>query len=64
MTREYTFIDHWYINAPIDEVFAHIADPRTYPQWWPSYDRVELINPPHGGNPMARLTVKSGELSR
>lgn len=59
MTREYTFIDHWYIKAPVAEVFAHIADPRTYPQWWPSYDRVELINQSHAGNPMARLTVKS-----
>ena len=30
---QYTFVDHWYIKAPREEVFRYIADARTYPQW-------------------------------
>ncbi len=27
----YTFVDHWLIKSPIEQVFQHIADPATYP---------------------------------
>jgi hypothetical protein len=57
----YKFVDHWYIKAPIDQVFHYIADARTYPQWWPAYAKVETlsdIQPPHVGS-RGRLVVKS-----
>lgn len=57
----YRFVDHWSIRAPIDQVFGHISDPRTYPQWWPVYPKVEVLpdaQPPNVGS-KARLTVRS-----
>lgn len=59
MTKRYTFIDHWYIQAPIEQVFDHVADPRTYPQWWPVYPAVEVIADTDGTPLYTRLTVKS-----
>lgn len=41
--KEYRFVDHWAIRAPIEEVYNHVADPRTYAQWWPSYDGVRVL---------------------
>jgi hypothetical protein len=58
---EYKFVDHWYIKAPIDVVYQHIADPRTYPQWWPVYSHVKVIKDvpfPHIGG-RANLLVNS-----
>ena len=58
---EYKFVDHWMIRAPIDQVYRTIADPRTYPQWWPDYDRITILKdvpfPYVGGR--AELLVKS-----
>jgi uncharacterized protein YndB with AHSA1/START domain len=57
----YRFVDHWYIQAPIEQVFEHIADPGTYPQWWPVYPKVEMHpgpQPAEVGN-QANLTVRS-----
>lgn len=30
----FSFLTEWYIPAPPDEVWQHVADPRTYPEWW------------------------------
>jgi hypothetical protein len=57
----YKFVDHWYVQAPIDRVFAHIADPATYPLWWPVYPEVEIlpgVQPPSVGS-RAMLNVAS-----
>lgn len=42
--KEYRFVDHWRIKAPIDEVYGHVANPRTYHQWWRAYDGVRILN--------------------
>ncbi len=57
----YTFVDHWYIQAPVEEVFRRVADAVTYPTWWPVYPKVELLRPANaaGVGGQARLTVKS-----
>ncbi len=39
----YTFVDHWSIKAPIEQVFQYIADPATYPAWWQVYPQVEIL---------------------
>lgn len=58
---QYTFVDHWYIKAPREEVFRYIADARTYPQWWPVYPKVEVLREAEPGQPggKGRLLVKS-----
>lgn len=56
----YQFVDHWTVKAPIDDVYRYIADVQTYPQWWPVYDTVEVVDgPATGPGGRARLTVKS-----
>lgn len=58
---QYKFVDHWYIKAPREEVFRHIADARTYPQWWPVYPKVEVLREVEPGQigGKARLVVQS-----
>jgi len=44
--REYRFVDEWGVAAPIESVFAALADGRTYPEWWkPVYLGVESDGP-------------------
>jgi uncharacterized protein YndB with AHSA1/START domain len=59
--KEYRFDDRWTINAPIDEVYRHIADPRTWDRWWPTYDSVRILEDapfPHIGG-RAEFIIKS-----
>jgi uncharacterized protein YndB with AHSA1/START domain len=59
--KEYRFVDHWSIRAPIGEVFNHIADARTYKQWWKAYQNVRVLRdvpfPYVGGQ--AELLIRS-----
>ena len=58
---EYKFIDHWQIRALIEVVYQHVADPRTYAQWWRDYDRVTILKDapfPHVGGE-AEFLVRS-----
>lgn len=41
--KEYRFVDHWMIKASIDDVYRHVSDPRTYAEWWPSYDGLRIL---------------------
>jgi quercetin dioxygenase-like cupin family protein/uncharacterized protein YndB with AHSA1/START domain len=31
---EYTFVDEWHVQAPIEDVYDVLADGTTYPGWW------------------------------
>jgi hypothetical protein len=59
--KEYRFVDHWRIVAPIETVYRYVSDPRTYVEWWPSYDGVRVLKeepyPYVGGQ--VELIVKS-----
>jgi uncharacterized protein YndB with AHSA1/START domain len=57
----YEFVDHWYIKAPIDVVYRHVSDASTYPQWWPVYPQVDILQrgDDSGVGGRARLVVKS-----
>ena len=37
----YVFKSIWLVNAPLDDVFSVLADPSTYPAWWPEIRSVE-----------------------
>jgi quercetin dioxygenase-like cupin family protein/uncharacterized protein YndB with AHSA1/START domain len=44
--RPYLFVDEWDVAAPLEAVFAAIADSRTYPQWWrPVYLEIDADGP-------------------
>lgn len=34
-TDHFVFADEWLLSAPPDRVYAVLADPLRYPQWWP-----------------------------
>ncbi|MBP6789826.1 MAG: SRPBCC family protein [Candidatus Promineofilum sp.] len=58
---EYSFVDHWFIAAPIETVYRTIADPRTFPQWWRDYDQITILKDapfPHVGG-QAEFLVRS-----
>jgi uncharacterized protein YndB with AHSA1/START domain len=57
----YEFVDHWYIAAPIEMVYHYISEPSTFPQWWPVYPTVEILQKGDdlGIGGRARLVVKS-----
>jgi uncharacterized protein YndB with AHSA1/START domain len=46
MPADYTFLDEWDVDAPIDAVFDAIADGARYPEWWPIYEEVVADGPP------------------
>ncbi len=49
--REYAFVDEWDVAAPAPEVYAVLADARTYPRWWrPVYIAVDCDGPPVVGS--------------
>ena len=49
-SREYVFVDEWHVAAAPEQVFAAIADARTYPDWWrPVYLDVEADGSPAVG---------------
>ena len=33
------------INAPVEDVWAVVSDPRTHPEWWPDVVDVQLDEP-------------------
>jgi hypothetical protein len=40
---DYSFVTEWRVPAPIDEVFAVIADSLRWPEWWRGLQRVEEL---------------------
>ena len=59
MARQYVFGDEWDVNAPQDQVFDVLVDPRTYPEWWmPPYVAGESDGPPEPGS-VTRVKFKS-----
>jgi len=40
---QYQFVTKWQITAPIEEVWDAISKPETWPSWWKSVEKVELI---------------------
>lgn len=51
---------HLLIEAPIEEVWAVVSDPRTHPEWWPDVDGVVLDDPLAEGVSYQRIGAKVG----
>jgi uncharacterized protein YndB with AHSA1/START domain len=45
---EYSFLTRWYIDAPMERVFAAIEDPLAWPSWWKAVVAVETLQ--NGGD--------------
>jgi uncharacterized protein YndB with AHSA1/START domain len=42
---DYEFLTTWCVDAPIDDVFEVLHDPRGYPRWWKGVKTVEMLEP-------------------
>lgn len=45
MPHEYSFISHWKVNAPIQDVWELIYDSEKWPDWWSSVVTVKETKP-------------------
>lgn len=43
----FDLVSHWRITAPVERVWATLADPESWPQWWPYVRSVRTL---HQGN--------------
>jgi uncharacterized protein YndB with AHSA1/START domain len=40
----YHFVTNWSFEAPVERVWAEIADAHSWPDWWPSYRKVTALD--------------------
>ena len=41
----FDLVSHWRIPAPVDRVWAALADPASWPRWWPGVRAVQTLVP-------------------
>ena len=41
--RHFDLVSHWRIGAPVERVWAALADAETWPHWWPSVRAVHSL---------------------
>ena len=42
-THHFDLVSHWRIAAPVDRVWAALAEPETWPLWWPYVRAVHTL---------------------
>ncbi len=42
MTQRFHLVTNWQFEAPIDAVWQRLTDPKSFPEWWPGFERVEV----------------------
>ena len=55
---------HAVIEAPVEDVWAIVSDPRTHPQWWPDVVEVEAEGPVAEGDSYTRTSRRLGMLDQ
>lgn len=53
--RHFDLVSHWHIAAPVERVWAALADASAWPEWWPYVRAVRTVRP---GEPGGRGTVR------
>lgn len=43
MPTHFDLVSHWRIPAPVDRVWSALADPPSWPRWWPCVRRVQTL---------------------
>ncbi len=43
MDHHFDLVSHWRLAAPVDRVWAALADPDNWPRWWPYVRSVRLL---------------------
>lgn len=57
----YRFSTTWHLQAPRERVWEALHDAERYPQWWPGFERVDVLDPgaPDGTGRRIRFTTRS-----
>ena len=55
---------HLVIDAPIENVWEVVSDPRTHPDWWPEVTDVEMAGEPEEGASYRRTQRRLGFLDQ
>jgi len=42
-TGRFDLVSHWHLDAPVERVWAALADPAGWPGWWPYVRRVRTL---------------------
>jgi uncharacterized protein YndB with AHSA1/START domain len=42
MSRRFHLATNWEFEAPIEAVWERLTDPKSFPEWWPGFERVEV----------------------
>jgi hypothetical protein len=53
---------HALIEAPIEDVWPIVSDPRTHPDWWPDVIEVRTSGEPTEGDEYSRVSRRLGFL--
>jgi hypothetical protein len=43
-STHFDLVSHWRVAAPVDRVWAALADPESWPQWWPYVLDVQTLS--------------------
>ena len=57
-STEFRLVTEWKLDAPIACVWQALADVETWPLWWPSVRRVEVLERRGGGGPLTALRLE------
>lgn len=60
--RDYSFVTRWYLEAPVDRVFAQLEAARDWPSWWPGVRAVAVLD--EGGPDKVGLVTRTTWRSR
>lgn len=58
----FDLVSHWHIQAPVERVWAALADPAGWPQWWPFVREVQTLQPGAADGVGARRRIRWGTL--
>ncbi len=42
-TKHFDLVSHWHLQAPVERVWAALADPAGWPRWWPCVRQVRSL---------------------
>lgn len=42
-SSHFDLVSHWRIHAPVEQVWAALADPAAWPRWWPCVQAVSTV---------------------
>jgi uncharacterized protein YndB with AHSA1/START domain len=57
VARRFNLVTNWLFEAPIETVWRRLTDPKTFPTWWPGFERAE-VDGDGGVGTIARYRVR------